>query len=175
MAESCPRRPQPLPIGLHLPDLAPVCPGLGGDSRPPQLASSGPGAGALSIRLVPRSERRGLGSRPVWSVRFAPVVCDGPPNTLSPRRLATSLRCGLPRPRLPECEHSALPRAFYVTFHRFSAPLSAVRMRAPQACICSHGNGSLTKVITKLFLWVDLNLRSRQVVGPRQPTTLLET
>lgn len=175
LAESCPRRAQPLPIGLHLPDLAPVCPGLGGDSRPPQLASSGPGAGALSIRLVPRSKRRGLGSGPVWSPRFAPVVCGGPPNTLRPHRFATSLRSELPRPRLPQCEHSALPRAFYVTFHWFRVPPpSAVRMCAPQACICSHGNGSLTKVITKLLLWIGLNLRSRQV-GPRQPTTLLDT
>lgn len=118
LAESCPCRPQPLPIGLHLPDLAPVCPGLGGDRRPPQLASSGPGAGALSIRLVPRSERRGLRSGPVWSPRFAPVVCGRPPNTLSSHRLVTSL----PRPRLPQYEPSALPGAFYVTFNRFGAP-----------------------------------------------------
>lgn len=152
MAEPCPGRPQLLPIGRHLPDLAPVCPGLGGDLLPPQLASSGPGTGALSIRLVLRSERRGLGSGPVWSPRFATVVYGRSPDTLRLRRLAPSLRSGHRRPRLPQCEPSAPPRAFYVTFHRFSnTPPPRVFFSfgcahaCAQACICSHDNGSLTK------------------------------
>lgn len=53
-------------------------------------------------------------------------------------------------------------------------PFLAVRMRAPQAFICSYDNGSLAKVIATL-LCVGLSLRSRQVLGARQPTTSLET
>lgn len=109
------------------------------------------------------------------SSRFARMACGRAPDTLRPHRLAPSLRCEHQRLQLLQCEPSAPPRALYVTFHRFSAPFQAVRMRAPQAFVCSHGNGSLAKVITTLFLWVGFSLRSRQVLGPGQPTTPLET
>lgn len=195
LVETDPNRSQPLLIGLRLPDLAPVCSGLGGGRHPPQLASSRPGpARSLSETREAGPRKPGPGSGPLPFARRVSSRARAPPLRLHSCCFARQLRAARSWFRWGCCRRcrrcrrrrrgthlsstldaggrGALTfRALRPTPCAFTSPFagSATCARSAhalrKASACSHGNGFLTNATTTPLPRNYLLLGSRLVLG----------
>lgn len=137
------------------------------------MASSGPGPGALSIRLVPRSERRSLGrgASVVLAVRSGGVWL-GAGHTPSPT--VSHLLSAMDTKGCSSYSESPPPHP-----GRSTSPFTG---SAPPLSDCAHARASGLHLFpwqrvpyqshNYPFLWVGLSLRSRQPRIPLETCTL---